>query len=205
MGFAGYVAVCVQLYCRGKLSLFHTTCFGLYGHLQVCRMLLPSCSWRNLLRWFFLYLARGYAFVRFHLWGGLNMRYYLLLHIIYAILPVMVYMFSCSIFSYTYTYSCILIQYNYTPNKPVLPRLSVLMHIFLIRLRKNTKICSSTYFQFLNLTLFLCWNHVNIHIFIFTTSYISLYYTWCPTMRRPDFIIFSGSKYQRCGLIIDKY
>jgi hypothetical protein len=44
MGFVGYVPVCVQLYCRGKLSLFHTTCFGLYGHLQVCRMLLLSCS-----------------------------------------------------------------------------------------------------------------------------------------------------------------
>jgi hypothetical protein len=44
MGFVGYVAVCVQLYCRGKLSLFHTTCFGLYGHLQVCRMLLLNYS-----------------------------------------------------------------------------------------------------------------------------------------------------------------
>jgi hypothetical protein len=54
MGFAGYVAVCIQLYCRGKLSLFYTICFGLYGHLQVCRMLLLSCSWRNLLLWFFL-------------------------------------------------------------------------------------------------------------------------------------------------------
>jgi hypothetical protein len=53
MGFAGYVAVCMQLYCRGKLSLFYTTCFGLYGHLQECRMLLLSCSWRNLLRWLF--------------------------------------------------------------------------------------------------------------------------------------------------------
>jgi hypothetical protein len=54
--FVGYVAVCVQLYCRGKLSLFHTTCFGLYGHLQVCRMLLLSCSWRNPLRWFMYYV-----------------------------------------------------------------------------------------------------------------------------------------------------
>jgi hypothetical protein len=26
MGFAGYVAVYLQVYCRGKLSLFHTTC-----------------------------------------------------------------------------------------------------------------------------------------------------------------------------------
>jgi hypothetical protein len=69
MGFAGYISVCMQLYCRGKLSLFHTTCFGIYGHLQVCRILLLSCSWKNLLRcfFFFLYLARGYAFVRFHM------------------------------------------------------------------------------------------------------------------------------------------
>jgi hypothetical protein len=42
MGFAGYVAVCVQLYCR-CFTVFHlvvtvyTTCFGLHGHLQVCR------------------------------------------------------------------------------------------------------------------------------------------------------------------------
>jgi hypothetical protein len=42
MGFVGYVAVCVQLYCRGKLSLFHTTCFGLCGHLQVFKMLLRT-------------------------------------------------------------------------------------------------------------------------------------------------------------------
>jgi hypothetical protein len=88
MGFTGYVAVCVQLYCRGKLSLFYTTCFGLYGLLQVCRMLLllflkesallvfsVSCTW--------LHFARGYAFVRFHLWGGLNMRYYLLLFMLF--------------------------------------------------------------------------------------------------------------------------
>jgi hypothetical protein len=48
-------------------------CFTLhvsaYGHLQVCRMLLLSCSWRNLLRWFFfLYFVRGYTFVRFHMY-----------------------------------------------------------------------------------------------------------------------------------------
>jgi hypothetical protein len=36
MGLAGYVSVCVQLYCVG----FHcfTTCFALHGHLQVCRI-----------------------------------------------------------------------------------------------------------------------------------------------------------------------
>jgi hypothetical protein len=42
MGFAGYVAVCVQLYCRCFTVLHlvvtvYTTCFGLHGHLQVCR------------------------------------------------------------------------------------------------------------------------------------------------------------------------
>jgi hypothetical protein len=101
--FAGYVAVCVQLYCRGMLSLFPTTCIGLYGHLQVCRMLLISCSWRNLLRWFVLYLARGYTFVHFHLWGGLNMRYYYLLLFAlflycYSLYVFYLLVFSCSIF-----------------------------------------------------------------------------------------------------------
>jgi hypothetical protein len=61
MGFAGYVAVCVQLYCRCFLVLHlvvtvYTTCFGLHGHLQVCRIFLLSYSWRNLLRWVFFCL-----------------------------------------------------------------------------------------------------------------------------------------------------
>jgi hypothetical protein len=36
MGIGGYASVCVQLYCVG----FHcfTTCFGLNGYLQVCRI-----------------------------------------------------------------------------------------------------------------------------------------------------------------------
>jgi hypothetical protein len=36
VSIAGYVSVCVQLYCVA----FHcfTTCFGLHGHLQVCRI-----------------------------------------------------------------------------------------------------------------------------------------------------------------------
>jgi hypothetical protein len=51
MGFAGYVSVCVQLYCVG----FHcfTTCFGLHGHLQVCRIFLFSYASKILLRCFF--------------------------------------------------------------------------------------------------------------------------------------------------------
>jgi hypothetical protein len=107
MGFAGYVAVCVQLYCRGKLSLFHTTFFGLYGHLQVCRMLLLSCSWKNV-----LYVARGYAFVRFHLWGGLNMRYYLFIIYYlcyfecYGTYVFYLHVFSCSILSFYFPVSC---------------------------------------------------------------------------------------------------
>jgi hypothetical protein len=43
MGFAGYVVVCVQLYCRCFTVLHlvvtvYTTCFGLHGHLLVCRV-----------------------------------------------------------------------------------------------------------------------------------------------------------------------
>jgi hypothetical protein len=43
MGFVGYVAVCVQLYCRCFTVLHlvvtvYTTCLGLHGHLQVCRV-----------------------------------------------------------------------------------------------------------------------------------------------------------------------
>jgi hypothetical protein len=83
MGFVGYVVVCVQLYCRGKLSLFHTTCFGLYGHLQVCRMLLLSCSWRNLLRCFFSVSCTWLRFCRFP------------------------YVFSCSIFLFSFSFSCV--------------------------------------------------------------------------------------------------
>jgi hypothetical protein len=36
MGIAGYVSVCVQLYYVDFHSF--TTCFGLHGHLQVCRI-----------------------------------------------------------------------------------------------------------------------------------------------------------------------
>jgi hypothetical protein len=41
MGFAGYVSFCVQLYCVG----FHcfTACFGLHGHLHVCRIFIFIC------------------------------------------------------------------------------------------------------------------------------------------------------------------
>jgi hypothetical protein len=38
MGIAGYVSVCVQLYCMSVFTVLHT-CFGLRGHLQVCRIL----------------------------------------------------------------------------------------------------------------------------------------------------------------------
>jgi hypothetical protein len=34
MGIAGYVSVCVQLYCVGFYCF--NTCFGLHGHLHVC-------------------------------------------------------------------------------------------------------------------------------------------------------------------------
>jgi hypothetical protein len=52
----GFCRLCCRLREALLLSLFYTTCFGLYGHLQVCSMLLLSCSWRNLLRWSFCIL-----------------------------------------------------------------------------------------------------------------------------------------------------
>jgi hypothetical protein len=50
MNIAGYVSVCVQLYCVG----FHcfTTCFGLQGHLQVCRI-------------FYFHMFEGFCFAAF--------------------------------------------------------------------------------------------------------------------------------------------
>jgi hypothetical protein len=50
MSIAGYVSVCVQLYCVG----FHcfTTCFGLHGHLQVCRI-------------FYFHILEGFCFAAF--------------------------------------------------------------------------------------------------------------------------------------------
>jgi hypothetical protein len=50
MSIAGYVSDCVQLYCVG----FHcfTTCFGLHGHLQVCRI-------------FYFHMLEGFCFAGF--------------------------------------------------------------------------------------------------------------------------------------------
>jgi hypothetical protein len=67
MGFAGYVAVCVQLYCRFFTVLHlvvtvYTTCFDLHGHLQVCRVFFLLYSLRNLLRWFCLHVVTLCAF-----------------------------------------------------------------------------------------------------------------------------------------------
>jgi hypothetical protein len=61
MSFAGYVAVCVQLYCVS------CHCLTLYVHLQVCSIFLFTYVWRNLLRWFLLpFFARGHT-ARLHL------------------------------------------------------------------------------------------------------------------------------------------
>jgi hypothetical protein len=87
LGTAGYFSVCVQLYCVG----FHcfTTRFGLHGHLQVCRI-------------FYFHMLEGFSFAaffgslplfftwlhsaRFHLWGGLNTRYYYLPFVLFLVL-----------------------------------------------------------------------------------------------------------------------
>jgi hypothetical protein len=50
MGFAGYVSVCVQLYCVGFHSF--TACFGLHGHLQVFTI-------------FYIHLLEGICFAGF--------------------------------------------------------------------------------------------------------------------------------------------
>jgi hypothetical protein len=75
--------------------VFHTTCFGLHGHLQVCMI-------------FYFILLKESAFValsctclhfaRFHLWGWLNMMYYYLLLLMLLFCFVIVYMF--------FTYLC---------------------------------------------------------------------------------------------------
>jgi hypothetical protein len=65
MGIAGYVSVCLQLYCM-LVSLSFTTYFGLHGHLQVCRILhifIFICL-RILFAAFF---SRGYTLQVFHL------------------------------------------------------------------------------------------------------------------------------------------
>jgi hypothetical protein len=50
MSIAGYVSVCMQLYFVG----FHcfTTCFGLHGHLQECRI-------------FYFHMLEGFCFAAF--------------------------------------------------------------------------------------------------------------------------------------------
>jgi hypothetical protein len=88
MGFSDYVALCVQLYCRCFTVLHlvvtvYTTCFGLHGHLHVCRVFFLLYPWRNLLRWFCLHVV---TLCTFHLWSGLNMRYYYLLLLCYIFL-----------------------------------------------------------------------------------------------------------------------
>jgi hypothetical protein len=57
--FDGFCRLCFRL--RAALLLFFfslsfTTCFGLHGHLQVCRISLFSYAWRILLRCFFFCL-----------------------------------------------------------------------------------------------------------------------------------------------------
>jgi predicted membrane protein len=64
MGFAGYVAICVQLYCRCFTVLHlvvtvYTTCFGLHGHLQVCRGIFSFTFLKESA--LLVLLARGYT------------------------------------------------------------------------------------------------------------------------------------------------
>jgi hypothetical protein len=43
------------------IVLTFTTCFGLHGHLEVCRIFLFSYVWRILLRCFFALVSRGHT------------------------------------------------------------------------------------------------------------------------------------------------
>jgi hypothetical protein len=65
MGIAGYVSVWVQLYCVG----FHcfTTCFGLHGHLQVCRIFIFICLKDSALLLFSAFFSCGHPLHVFHL------------------------------------------------------------------------------------------------------------------------------------------
>jgi hypothetical protein len=65
LNVSAYMAIfkCVGCYYSHVLE---ETCFAGFSE---------SCTW--------LHFARGYAFIRFHLWGGLNMRYYLLLFMLF--------------------------------------------------------------------------------------------------------------------------
>jgi hypothetical protein len=73
MGFAGYAAVCMQLYCRCFTVLHlvvtvYTTCFGLHGHLQVYRVSFSfyilegicfagfACTWLHFARFICVFL-----------------------------------------------------------------------------------------------------------------------------------------------------
>jgi hypothetical protein len=104
MGFAGYVAVCVQLYCRGKLSLFHTTFFGLNGHLQVWNVITlmflkepaslvfsVSCTWLH----FCTFPSVGW--VKYEVL--FIIIYYLCYFDCYGTYVFYLHVFSCSIFS----------------------------------------------------------------------------------------------------------
>jgi hypothetical protein len=100
VSIAGYISVCVQLYCVG----FHcfTTCFGLHGHLQVCRIfyfhMLERFCFAVFSTFFFFTWSHSACF---HLWGGLNMRYYYLLFMLfwYCYMCVFLLVFcSCAVF-----------------------------------------------------------------------------------------------------------
>jgi hypothetical protein len=87
---------CFTLHVSAYMAIFR--CVGYYySHVLegICfaGFFYVSCTWLH--------------FLRFHLWGGLNMRYYLLLFMLY--LTVMVYM--------SFTYMCFPVKYIYHNSK----------------------------------------------------------------------------------------
>jgi hypothetical protein len=114
--FLGYVAVCVQLYrrcfavLRLVVAVLHYMFRPTWPSSRVYDVLLLY-SWRNLLRWGF-FSCTWLHYARFHLWGGLNMRYYYY-YLCYFFCSVIVYIcfyllvFFCCVFSLVFWFLCV--------------------------------------------------------------------------------------------------
>jgi hypothetical protein len=81
MGFAGYVAVCVQLYCRCFTVLQLVSLFTLHVSAYMAIFMCVGCFYFRIPEGicFVVFTCTWLHFARFHLWGWLHIRYYLLL------------------------------------------------------------------------------------------------------------------------------
>jgi hypothetical protein len=96
MGIADYVSFCMQLYCVGFHCL--TTCFGLHGHLQVWRIFYFRMLEGFCFTAFFLPFFHVVTLHVFHLLGGLNMRYYYFLFMLFLVLLYVCFLLTCVVF-----------------------------------------------------------------------------------------------------------